>query len=211
MDTRARVLEPGSTAVIRGMFRGRPCYAWAVRVLDADDAQVLTARWPGTATRDITSYIESLSGDTARRAEVRLAHARGDWELADSAWRWTGVVEQVVTGRWFAVSRMFDGDGRLRCWYVNFERPPAWRPGGYETHDLALDLVVEPGGAWHWKDEDEYAQYRRLGLITDQEDHAVRAAREEAVALVEAGAGVFAADPAERWLPDPAWPLPRLT
>jgi predicted RNA-binding protein associated with RNAse of E/G family len=77
--------------------------------------------------------------------------------------------------------------------------------------DLALDLVVEPDGAWRWKDEDEYAQCRRLGVVTDAEHAAVTRAREQAVALVESRAGVFGEVPARPWLPDPAWPRPTLT
>jgi predicted RNA-binding protein associated with RNAse of E/G family len=100
--------------------------------------------------------------------------------------------------------------GPLTCWYVNFERPPSWRPDGWDTLDLALDLVVDPDGGWRWKDEDEYAHCRRLGLVTDAEHAAVGRAREEALDLVRRRAGVFAEDPGASWRPDPAWPLPAL-
>jgi hypothetical protein len=60
------------------------------------------------------------------------------------------------------------------------------------------------------KDEDEYAHDRRLGLITDTEHTAVQAARDEAVAMIQARNGMFAASPEERWLPDPAWAMPSL-
>jgi predicted RNA-binding protein associated with RNAse of E/G family len=172
---------------------------------------VTTARWPGSATRDISFYVEALrTGSYALRVQAREARARGDWLLADSAWQRTGVVEQVASGRWFSVSRMFGSDGALLCWYVNFERPPTWRRDGWDTSDLALDLVVGPDGAWRWKDEDEYEQDRRLGLISDVEHTAVQAAREEAVELIETRGGMFAESTEERWLPDPTWTMPSL-
>jgi hypothetical protein len=205
------LLPVGSTAVTRGVFNGRPWYEHAVRVTAADGSSVTWARWPGAAIRFMPALIEAVrTGNRELRFAGSDARAQGDWELADSVWQRTGVVGQVVSGRWFSVSRMFGPDGGLLCWYVNFERPPVWRPDGWDTNDLAVDLVVGPDHGWHWKDEDEYAHDRRLGLITDTEHAAVQAAREEAVALVEARADLFAASPHDRWLPDPSWPAPAL-
>jgi predicted RNA-binding protein associated with RNAse of E/G family len=193
------------------VFKGRRCYEYAARVLLADETSVTAARWPGSAIRDIPAYIESVkTGDAALREEARQARVRGDWELADFSWQRTGVIEETVSGRWFTVSRMYAATGVMLCWYVNFERPPLWRPDGWDTLDLAIDLVVEPDRTWHWKDEDEYEQGRRLGLITDEEHKALRPARDEAVALIEARGGMFAVDADERWTPDPSWPLPKL-
>jgi hypothetical protein len=122
------LLQVDATAVIRGVLRGRPWYEQAVLVLESDASSVTAARWPGTGTREISFYAQSLgTEDPGLRDAARDALARGDWELIDSAWRWTGVLERVVSGRWFSVSRMFDPDGALRCWYLNFQRP---RPGG---------------------------------------------------------------------------------
>jgi Protein of unknown function (DUF402) len=205
------LLPAGATAVVRGIFNRRAWYEQAVRVLDAGASQVTAARWPGSATRDISFYVEALrTGRSPLRTAAREARARGDWLLTDSTWQRTGVVEQVASGRWFSVSRMFGADGALLCWYVNFQRPPAWRADGWDTCELALDLVVEPDGAWRWKDEDEYAHDRALGLIADVEHVAVQAAREEAVAMIVAGSGMFAESPQERWVPDPRWAMPSL-
>jgi predicted RNA-binding protein associated with RNAse of E/G family len=205
------LLPRGSVAVSRGVFAAKVCCERAVRVIDSDSSSATTARWPGAAARFMTSYIESMrTGSPALRDEMRQAHVRGQWELADWAWQGTGVVEQVVSGRWFSVSRMHGQDGALLCWYVNFERPPLWRPDGWDTHDLALDLVVSPDRSVRWKDEDEYVHSRRLGLISDVEHKAVEAARGQALALADARDGLFAADPAKLWLRDLAWPLPSL-
>jgi predicted RNA-binding protein associated with RNAse of E/G family len=206
-----RLFPVGATAVVRGVLNGRPWYEQAVRILESGELSVTAARWPGAATREISFYAQSLrTGDHTLRAAAREALARGDWELVNSAWQCTGVLERVVSDRWFSVSRMFNSDGALLCWYVNFQRPPVWRPDGWDTSDLALDLVVDPDGTWRWKDEDEYAHYLRLGMITDAEDAAVQAAREEAVALVEARGDMFAESALQHWLPDPAWATPSL-
>lgn len=205
------LLPPGSTAVRRDVFDGRLWTAAPFRVLSADESTATVALWPGVVTLAATEFIESVrTGDDAIRSQALAAIASGAYQLGEWAWRWNGVVTELVPGRWFTVGRMYGPDGAFRFWYVNFERPPTWRGDGWDTFDLLVDLVVKPDGSRRWKDEDEYAQGRRLGLITDAEHAAVRAAREEAVALVETRSGLFSDDATAAWLPDPAWPLPVL-
>jgi len=62
---------------------------------------------------------------------------------------------------------------------------------------------------WSWKDEDEYAQGRRLGLITDADHYNVGRARERAVALLETRGGPFARH-ASTWRVSDQWPIPVL-
>jgi predicted RNA-binding protein associated with RNAse of E/G family len=70
---------------------------------------------------------------------------------------------------------------------------------GIDTFDLLLDLVVRPDRSqWEWKDEDECALGRRLGLISEAEHGRVERARERAIAMVEAGSGPFAQEVAAR-------------
>jgi hypothetical protein len=63
--------------------------------------------------------------------------------------------------------------------------------------------------AYRWKDEDEYAQGRRLGLISDALHQRVDAARQQAISLIECRQGPFA-DDWSSWQRDPAWPAPAL-
>ncbi len=76
--------------------------------------------------------------------------------------------------------------------------PPAAPRNGFDTLDLTVDLVVAPdltGG--EWKEEDEYAHVRRLGIVSDTEHRAVDAARGEVLAMLTERSGVFAQ--AKRW------------
>ncbi|WP_244905226.1 DUF402 domain-containing protein [Streptomyces agglomeratus] len=115
----------------------------------------------------------------------------------------------------FSVNAFYVPDGhgrRLRNWYVNFEHPTRRTEAGFDTFDLTVDLVVDPGlTGWQWKDEDEYAHVRRLGIVTDTEHQAVNAARGQVLATLEERSGPFTdavAWSAWRW--NPAWPAPRL-
>lgn len=195
----------------RDVFDGRLWTASPYRVLSANESAATVTLWPGVATLAATEFIESVrTGDEAIREQALATIASGAYRLGEWVWRWNSVVTELVSGRWFTVGRMYGPDGTFRCWYVNFERPPTWRGDGWDTFDLLVDLVVEPDGSRRWKDEDEYAQGRRLGLVTDSEHSAVQTAREEAVALVEARRGLFSDDATAAWQPDPAWPLPAL-
>jgi hypothetical protein len=70
--------------------------------------------------------------------------------------------------------------------------------------------VIEPDlSGYTWKDEDEYAQGRRLGLIDDATHARVEAAREQALAMLATRAGPFGRERGE-WQPDARWPAPTL-
>ena len=188
------LLPEGSVSVYRGVIDGRVYYERAARVLSADSHTAILAWWPGCPTRTVAEYLKAVQTDRrGARDKFLEALARRDWEqLADAPWQHTSVVEQVVSGQWFSVWRMHSPDGVSLGWYVNFSRPPVWRPDGWDSADLALDLEVEPDGSWWWKDEDEYEQSRRLGLISDVEHKAVQEARGQALESLEARSGLFA-------------------
>ncbi|WP_251056830.1 DUF402 domain-containing protein [Streptomyces sp. ISL-94] len=96
---------------------------------------------------------------------------------------------------------------RLRNWYVNFEHPATRTEAGFDTFDLTVDLVIDPGlDRFAWKDEDEYAHLRRLGIVTDAEHREVELARGQVLAMLADRNGVFA--DAEAWAAW-RWPLER--
>ncbi|CDR13005.1 DUF402 domain-containing protein [Streptomyces iranensis] len=92
------------------------------------------------------------------------------------------------------------------------ERPTARTGDGFDTFDLTVDLVVAPDlTSWQWKDEDEYAHVRRLGIVTDTGHQAVDSARDQAFAMIEEHSGPFADAAAwSAWRWNPAWPAPHL-
>src|SRR5208283_5535168 len=117
---------------------------------------------------------------------------------------------RCAAGQYFSIERYFGADQRPAHWYVNFQLPYRRTRLGIDTLDLLLDLVVAPDlSGYRWKDEDEYAQGRRLGLIGDALHAHVEDARQQVVAMVEGRQGPFAED----WSGchrDPAWPTPAL-
>ncbi|MER6127490.1 DUF402 domain-containing protein [Streptomyces sp. NPDC001795] len=114
----------------------------------------------------------------------------------------------------FSVNAFYSLDAgcSLRNWYINFERPSVRHAYGFDTFDLFVDLVVDADlSTWRWKDQDEYAQARRLGIVTDTDHAQVEEARAQAVAWVTERSGPFSeADRWAAWRPDPTWPTPIL-
>jgi len=158
-----------------------------------------------------TTWIHWLrTGDEEVREQAIPNLAAGRWELDRWTWRDAVLISRSAPGDWFTVSRFFRPDDPEPGWYVNFERPHTRTAIGIDTFDLLLDLVVAPDlSTWTWKDEDEYAHARRIGLIDDATHRALDRARQQAIELVTARSGPFAGD----WstLPvDRTWPLPLL-
>ncbi|MGW1269718.1 DUF402 domain-containing protein [Streptomyces sp. NPDC002491] len=208
-----RSFEMGQTVVRRDVHRpGRVWSEHALRVV-ADTSEALVAACPpGAETRWPALYVKARTdGDRAVRTEAFDAMASGVWDLAAAVWQETELLLWKPPAAWFSVNAFYTADG-LRNWYVNFERPTARTGDGFDTFDLTVDLVVDPDlTSWRWKDEDEYAHVRRLGIVTDTEHQAVAAARDQAIAMLEERSGPFA-DTASwsAWRWNPAWPAPTL-
>ncbi|MFG1805294.1 DUF402 domain-containing protein [Streptomyces sp. NPDC049040] len=209
----------GSTVVRRDVFRGKVWSAQALRVVgDTQDALVAACR-PGAQGLAAARWIASRrNGDPAGAAADRdrslLDLASGDWRLGD--WRWEDTVALLWNppGTYFSVNAYFSpsADHRLLRWYVNFQRPLRRTAAGFDTFDLLVDLVVAPDlSRWEWKDEDEYAHGRRLGVVDDTDHLALEAARGQVLAMIGEQAGPFAADAGwTAWRSDPSWPAPLL-
>jgi protein associated with RNAse G/E len=211
MSAAERRFEPGATAVRRDVFAGKVWTAAPFRVVrDHGDELVLTC-WPGIESLAPATWTEWLrTGDEAVRKQALPDLAAGRWELERWIWRDTVLLTRLGAGEYFSVSQFFTPDGRAARWYVNFERPFRRTPIGIDTFDLLLDLVIAPDLSWHaWKDEDEYAQGRHLGLIDDTTHRHVDEGRQQVMALLEDRHGPFAED-WSGWSVAVDWPKPVL-
>jgi hypothetical protein len=208
-----RSFEVGETVVRRDVHRsGRVWSEQALRVV-ADTTEALVAACaPGAEARWPALYAKSRAdGDRSVRTEAFNAMATGEWELAPGVWQETELLLWKPPTAWFSVNAFYTSTG-MRNWYVNFENPSRRTPDGFDTFDLTVDLVVTPDlSSLTWKDEDEYAHVRRLGLVSDTEHQAVADARAQVLAMLEERSGPFAnADAWASWRWDAAWPAPRL-
>jgi hypothetical protein len=197
--------------VRRDVLGGKVWTAAPYRVITDDGNTLVIACWPGVELLAPTTWIEWVrTGDLATRAQGIPNLARGQWELDHFTWRDTTVLVRYTAGECFSVSRFFDRHSRCGDWYVDFIQPLRRTAVGIDTFDLFLDLIVTPDlSQHHWKDEDEYVQGRRFGIIDDATNAQVDVARQQVLALIEGRQGPFAEDWSS-WRRDHNWPLPVL-
>lgn len=100
----------------------------------------------------------------------------------------------------FGVTAEFEG------FYVNLEEPLVRTPVGWDFEDHLLDVWIDPDGGWRWVDEDELAEAVELGVFSEREAAAIRAAGERALERVLAGEY----DAWREWRPHPSWQRPEL-
>ena len=192
-----RRFEPGETIALREVWRGR---VWGAR--------------PATMVDDATSQLVLFvpAGihwmapfDDGRRLKVQQADYRLKQQPYDEA--------HVLSFSWpktrYAILLFFRPDWSPWSWYVNLQDPLRRTAIGFDTLDHELDVIVEFGGSWRWKDEDELAEAIRRGVIPDKEEPRLRADGERAVRRIVDREPPFDRD-WSAWRPDPAWPVPVL-
>jgi hypothetical protein len=185
--------------------------ATAYRVIADTGAELVMGCWPGAQLLAPTTWIHWLrTGDDDVRRLALPNLACGQWDLAPWTWTRTTLVTHLQAGDFFSVNRYIDPHQPSTPWYVNFELPYRRTAAGVDTFDVLLDLVIDEDlSGHHWKDEDEYAQARRLGIISDHTHRHIERARDQVLALASARQGPFAQDRAS-WMPPPEWTPPTL-
>jgi len=201
----------GSTVVRRDVLRGKVWTAAPFRVIRDTGTELVLACWPGVEILAPTTWIESQrAGNEDVRKQGIPNMAAGSWEMGRWTWRDTTLLVRFAADQYFSISQFFSAEGRSGGWYVDFVLPCHRTSFGIDTFDLLLDLVVEVDlSGYRWKDEDEYAQARRLGLIDDALHRRVDDARQLVTSLIHSRQGPFAEDWSS-WRRDPSWPIPTL-
>ena len=200
---------PGQEIVVRDVIVGHPYAVWPQRVIADDGYELRTLLRPGTKGVAPATWIRWLLGKDPRDRDGFLPALAGrHLEVGEWTWRRTTWLSFLYPDRYFGVKPMWE-DGRFKEWYIDFQVPYERTPVGVDTCDLHLDLVANPDFSLRWKDEDEYAHARRLGLVPDACHKKVDEARQQILAWVEERHGPFAIS-WEGWAPDPAWPVPSM-
>jgi Protein of unknown function (DUF402) len=198
---------PGEQVLVQEIWRDE---VWAARpmkvVHDQDD---YVALWFPEATRwKAPVPPPGRSWENSRGEWIATCLERGEWAFVDREWDVSTLV-LMRPGDWHALWCSWR-DGQHLSWYVNLQEPFRRTNGGFETMDLALDVIIPADrGDWYWKDEDELATFVERGVF--DEELAVRL-REEGLRVVgraERSEWPFA-DGWPDWRSDPSWGRPEL-
>src|SRR5688500_12266377 len=121
--------------------------------------------------------------------------------LTRDRWFGSGVLKLARPGDPWSVWLFWETGWRFKSWYVNLEEPRTRWAGGVDSEDHFLDISVYPDRTWGWRDEDEFAQAQRDGLMDLQLAEDVREAERYAVELNQAWDRQFSIG-WQHWLPD---------
>jgi uncharacterized protein len=182
-------MRPGDVVELRSVYRGRVRWAFPHRVVEDDGDRLVLYLAVGTPGvwmgRDPDGrYLERWMSDEPPRQHV---------------WQRHHILSLAQRGASHSLWHFWDEEWNFVCWYVQLHAPMLETGGAFELTDQALDVLVEPDGAWRWKDEDDLAEAQALGIWTAEEAEAVRAEGERVIAARPWPSGW------EDWRPDPAW------
>lgn len=131
------------------------------------------------------------------------------WSLVESTWSGEGVLQLHEPGASSMVTLFWESDRSFEAWYVDLCKPLRRRHRAFDYADMLLDVVIWADGRIEWKDEDEFAEAQRLGLISSEDALKLRLEGERVVAAYEQRHGLFSAG-WEDWRPATHWTAPAL-
>lgn len=168
--------QPGDQVLIEMMVFGKPFMTLPVTVVwDRPDELAL---W--VADRTTYWHRVQLDGSGVPRVVSASAFAQLDTQLVPTTASGRTALVVVRPGRAHAIHLQWDMPGwRFRQWYVNLQTPFERTSRGIQSTDQFLDIVVDPGLTWRWKDEDELDEAVRLRRLSIGEAAAIRAEGEQ--------------------------------
>lgn len=199
----------GSVIAIRGLVFGR---VWSVRSVivehdHPDETAVLLL--PGAQCVFPEWYINKNNDKGLNRSRW-TATVEKQWNLQTVAWHTDRFLMVTRPDRYYSVYLIWkNATDRFVCYYVNFQLPIVRSRCGFDTYDLELDIVVEPNGQWHFKDETDFGEGIRTGVIRREWADAIASEKEGVIAAIEKRDYPFD-DYWKNYAVDPAWNPPCL-
>lgn len=145
------------------------------------DTESLLAVWVAPGTECMKPV---LTDGTDVHAEPLATRYTAPRTTARSTWLGNGVLKLARPGEPWSVWLFWEQGWQFRSWYVNLEEPRTRWAGGIDSEDHFLDISVYPDRSWLWRDEDEFDQAQRVGLLTPEVAQQVRAAGRAAVGVI---------------------------
>jgi hypothetical protein len=196
--------QPGETAILRGMYENKPWYIQSVRVVKDTPAEVALLLLPGAECAAPAGYIHQKHGDHIhweRWQEV----LNGSWQLEKYLWRTNRFLILIEPKKYFSTILIWDhASNEFQCYYINFQLPFERSHSGFDTFDLELDLIIEPGMNWRWKDVEDYEKGIRLGVLRPEWILGIELAKQDVFGRIEHNAYPLN-EHWLNWLPEPGW------
>lgn len=183
-------MRVGDPVILRSIYRGNVRWAFPHRYAgEHESGRLALYCQPGNCGKKL-ALVEG-------RHDVR-GWAQGT-APTDHVWERTHSLRFMRSGDAHTIEVHWNESWEPLCWYVNLQAPLRVEGSRFDTTDQALDIVVDPDGAWAWKDEDELAALVALGAFDEALAAEIRAEGERVIAAKPWPTGW------EAWRPPPEW------
>lgn len=197
--------QAGDVVAFRWMLDGKIIIAQPMRVVKDTPDETAILLVPGT-----TCIVPEELWQPDRIWDRWLAQKNGAWKWRRHIWQTNRILMLLRPGRYDSAWLFWDhATNAFNSYYVNFQLPFTRSHCGFDSFDLELDIVVEPDGAWQWKDEAGYHEGIQLGCISPEWVTAIDAVKGSVIDAI--GKRAYPFD--QTWMnyaPDPCWPIPKL-
>lgn len=157
--------QPGEIAALRGISGGRFWSARSTIVIHDQPDELALLLLPGAECAAPWGYVHQKHGDHSRWDRWGDELSRS-WSVDKYNWQTKRCLILMTPGSVYSILLMWEHvNNKFLGYYVNFEIPYTRSLPGFDTHDLELDMVIDPSLAWQWKDQEEYRQGVELGMI----------------------------------------------
>jgi Protein of unknown function (DUF402) len=167
-------VQSGDPVLLRSIYRGRVRWTFPHRYVGEHDGRLGLYCQPGNRGMLMKRALGATSGYLEPWVRGDPPHA---W-----AWRDTHVLRFMRRGDAHTIEVHWDEAWSHLGWYVNLQAPLEVDGTRFDTTDWALDIVIDRGGTWRWKDEDDFVQAIDLGVFDAESARAVRAEGERVIA-----------------------------
>lgn len=128
----------------------------------------------------------------------------GGGEARPFTWHSYDVLRLTPWRAWHSVDLFFDPADGFAGWYVNFQTPLRRTAVGFHMCDLELDIWVEPGRSWEWKDREAFGELVEDGHISPAQRGTVESEAERVIERIARASAPFDGS-WDGWRPDPSW------
>lgn len=201
--------KPGDAVALRGIYNRQPFYVQSAIVVKDTSAETALLVMPGAECVAPEGYLHKKHGDHS--PWERWQEALNDsWKLEAYIWNRNRFLILLEPQKFYTTIYIWQqATGEFRCYYINFQLPYVRSHCGFDTLDLDLDIVIDAGHKWEWKDMDDYHKGIKEGGILPEWVQGVESAQGEVFSKIENR--LYPLDGSWLdWTPELHWQPPRL-